>query len=68
MKWPGRKPGWKKSLKDFNDINNFTSEIVWQQAARFFTTGSGFLAIPMYTRECLPNKEHSRSQIIFKTP
>lgn len=32
----------------------------------FFTTGSGFLAIPMYTSECLPNKEHSRSQIIFK--
>lgn len=32
----------------------------------YFTTDFGFLAIPTYTRECLPNKEHSRLQIVFK--
>lgn len=26
----------KKSQKDFNNINNCTSEIVWQQAAHLF--------------------------------
>jgi len=28
--------GIEKSQKDFNNINNFTSEIVWQQAAHLF--------------------------------
>ena len=26
----------KNSQKDFNNINNFTSEVVWQQAAHLF--------------------------------
>lgn len=30
------KVGLEKSQKDFNNINNFTSEFVWQQAAHLF--------------------------------
>lgn len=36
-----KRRGWiesragKKSQKDFNNINNFTSEVVWQYAAHF---------------------------------
>lgn len=66
MKRPDQKQGWENHKRTLIILIISLPKLFGNRLLIYFTTDFGFLAIPTYTRECLPNKEHSRLQIVFK--
>lgn len=61
-----QKQGWKNHKRTFTMLILSLPKLFDNKQLIYFTTDFGFLAIPVYTREYLPNKEHPRLQIVFK--